>query len=260
MKLRLSLIIGMLLFLRPAWSGQGDNPQVVLQTNLGRMVVELFPDDAPATVENFLSYVNSGFYDGLVFHRVMKDFMIQGGGFYVVGNYIYNLQAGEPIINESYNGLENLRGTIAMARSTDPNSATSQFYINHVDNPSLDRANAEDGYGYCVFGKVVTGMDVVDAIAEVPTIYVSSSLKYFPADPVVVIEQARPISYYSADISDFNGDGEIEYADVAEFMSGWLAEECDSRDGYCEGFDLDYNGMVGFYDFALFGRHWHSTD
>jgi peptidyl-prolyl cis-trans isomerase A (cyclophilin A) len=142
------------------------NPQVKLETSEGTIVLELEQAKAPITVGNFLEYVKSGFYDGTIFHRVIPRFMIQGGGFTA------NLEqkpTREPIVNESANGLVNKRGTIAMARTSDPNSATSQFFINLVDNAFLDKAKAQDGIGYCVFGRVVQGMKVVDAIAAVPT-------------------------------------------------------------------------------------------
>jgi cyclophilin family peptidyl-prolyl cis-trans isomerase len=142
------------------------NPQVMLETSKGTIVIELDQAKAPVTVGNFLGYVKSGFYDGTVFHRVIPNFMIQGGGFTA------NMQqkpTGEAIVNESANGLLNKRGTIAMARTPDPNSATAQFFVNLQDNSFLDKAKAQDGYGYCVFGKVVKGMSVVDAIAGVKT-------------------------------------------------------------------------------------------
>ena len=137
----------------------------VLETSLGVIEIELDRDKAPVTVENFVTYVEEGFYDGLVFHRVMEGFMIQGGGFQPDGTW---REGHDPIRNEARNGLKNERGTIAMARSSDPDSATSQFFINTVDNPGLDYPNP-DGYGYTVFGKVVEGMDVVDAIESVST-------------------------------------------------------------------------------------------
>ncbi|HVN32419.1 MAG TPA: peptidylprolyl isomerase [Thermoanaerobaculaceae bacterium] len=142
------------------------NPQVMLETSKGTIVIELDQAKAPVTVGNFLGYVKSGFYDGTVFHRVIPNFMIQGGGFTA------NMQqkpTREAIVNESANGLLNKRGTIAMARTPDPNSATAQFFVNLQDNSFLDKAKAQDGYGYCVFGKVVKGMSVVDAIAGVKT-------------------------------------------------------------------------------------------
>ncbi len=142
------------------------NPRVKLETTKGAIVLELDQAKAPITVGNFLDYVKSGFYDGTVFHRVIPNFMIQGGGFTA------NLEqkpTRETIVNESANGLLNKRGTIAMARTSEPNSATAQFFINLKDNSFLDKANAQDGVGYCVFGKVVEGMKVVDAIAAVKT-------------------------------------------------------------------------------------------
>ena len=137
----------------------------VLETSLGVIEIELDRDKAPVTVENFVTYVEAGFYDGLVFHRVMKDFMIQGGGFKPDGT---RSNGNDPIRNEARNDLKNERGTIAMARTSDPDSATSQFFINTVDNPGLDYPNP-DGYGYAVFGKVVEGLDVVDAIESAST-------------------------------------------------------------------------------------------
>lgn len=141
--------------------------RVRLQTNHGDIVVELNAQAAPLTVENFLKYVNDGFYDGTVFHRVIQDFMIQGGG---VTAELNKKQTHAPIQNEADNGLRNERGTIAMARTSDPHSATSQFFINTVENVYLDhQAKTDKGWGYCVFGKVVEGMEVVEAIEKVPT-------------------------------------------------------------------------------------------
>jgi len=140
-------------------------PKVQLVTSLGDITIELYPDKAPKSVENFLGYVKSGFYDGTIFHRVIGDFMIQGGGF-TKDLRQKPTRAAIPI--ESRNGLGNLRGTVAMARTADPNSATAQFFINTVDNPRLDYAS-EDSPGYAVFGKVVSGLDVVDRIRAVET-------------------------------------------------------------------------------------------
>jgi len=143
------------------------NPRVVIETSQGAITVELFRDKAPITVRNFLSYVKEGFYDGLVFHRVIKNFMIQGGGL------DENMQPRKnkfAIKNEAANGLKNIRGTVAMARTAVVDSATSQFFINLVDNAFLDhRGKTPDMFGYAVFGQVVEGMDVVDAIAQVKT-------------------------------------------------------------------------------------------
>jgi len=142
------------------------NPVVRIETSLGTIRVELYPLQAPETVKNFLQYVDDRFYDGLIFHRIIKDFMIQGGGF---EPGMKPRKTRPPIKNESANGLSNRRGTIAMARTADPDSATSQFYINVRDNTFLDRKEARDGVGYCVFGRVIEGMDVVDKISLVKT-------------------------------------------------------------------------------------------
>jgi peptidyl-prolyl cis-trans isomerase B (cyclophilin B) len=140
--------------------------QVVIDTSLGTIKIELFEDKAPATVKNFLDYVDSKFYDGTVFHRVIPNFMIQGGGF---EPGMKQKKTRSPIKNESTNGVSNSRGSIAMARTSDPNSATAQFFINVQDNTFLDKAKAQDGVGYCVFGKVTEGMDVVEKIKAVKT-------------------------------------------------------------------------------------------
>lgn len=143
------------------------NPAVVMTTSKGVIRIELDPAKAPLSVENFLQYVDAKYYDGTVFHRVIPNFMIQGGGF---TKDMEKKQTREPIQNEAKNGLRNLRGTIAMARTANPHSGTAQFYINHVDNAGLDQASQPPGaWGYAVFGKVTEGMDVVDAIANTPT-------------------------------------------------------------------------------------------
>ncbi len=142
------------------------NPKVLMKTTKGDMTLELYQNEAPITVKNFLSYVDEKFYDNTIFHRVMKDFMIQGGG--LTEDFIEK-SSKPPIKNEATNGLKNKRGTIAMARMNEPHSATCQFFINHVDNSFLDNGEATDGWGYCVFGKVVDGMNVVDTIAKAPT-------------------------------------------------------------------------------------------
>ncbi len=140
---------------------------VILHTSKGDITLELNSTKAPITVKNFLAYAKDGFYDGTIFHRVIENFMIQGGG---MKSGLREKPANAPIKNEADNGLGNQRGTIAMARTPDPNSATAQFFINVVDNKFLDfRSPTPDGYGYCVFGKVVDGMDVVDAIKAVAT-------------------------------------------------------------------------------------------
>ena len=143
------------------------NPRVMMETSLGKVTLELDAEHAPATVENFLKYVDEGYYDGTVFHRVIDGFMIQGGGF---DRELVKRNTHDPIQNEADNGLKNLRGTIAMARTNQPHSATSQFFVNLVDNGFLDfREKNRMGWGYCVFGKVVEGMDVVDKIKGVKT-------------------------------------------------------------------------------------------
>ncbi len=141
-------------------------PVVVLDTSMGKIKIELYADQAPVTVKNFLAYVDDKFYDGTIFHRVIPNFMIQGGG---MEPGLKEKKTKEAIKNESTNGLENKRGTIAMARTMEPDTATSQFFINLKDNALLDRAKAQDKVGYCVFGKVIEGMDVVDKIAKVET-------------------------------------------------------------------------------------------
>src|SRR5262249_25622685 len=149
----------------------------VIKTNQGTIKVELFEKDAPETVKNFLKYVDDKHYDDTIFHRVIEDFMIQGGGFKKGFSDIkdekdvekYRNKTRDPIKNESDNGLSNKRGTLAMARTNKPDSATDQFYINVKDNEGLDKAKARDKVGYCVFGKVIEGMDVVDKIKKVET-------------------------------------------------------------------------------------------
>lgn len=138
---------------------------VVMETSLGTIEIELNRNKAPITVENFVNYVEDGYFDGLCFHRIIKGFMIQGGGLDSTGEY---RETRAPIAIESQNGLKNVRGAIAMARSSDPNSATSQFFINTVNNDNLDYPSF-DGYGYTVFGLVISGMEVVDAIEAVAT-------------------------------------------------------------------------------------------
>jgi cyclophilin family peptidyl-prolyl cis-trans isomerase len=158
-------------------------PRIILETNHGVIVLELDPQAAPKTVENFLQYVNNKFYDGTIFHRVIKGFMIQGGGF---GEDMLRKPTLEPILNEADNGLKNLRGTVAMARTRDPHSATSQFFINTVGNAFLDHKEKNPrGWGYCVFGKVIAGMDVVDAIESIPT-KTYGALRDVPVSSVII--------------------------------------------------------------------------
>ncbi len=143
------------------------NPSVLIETTSGDILLELFADKAPRTVENFLSYVKEGFYANTIFHRVIKDFMIQGGGLTM---RMEQKPTHAPIANEADNGLANTRGTVAMARTSDPHSATAQFFINTVDNNFLNFSSPTgQGWGYCVFGQVADGMDVVDKIAKEKT-------------------------------------------------------------------------------------------
>ncbi|MBY0527609.1 MAG: peptidyl-prolyl cis-trans isomerase [Gemmataceae bacterium] len=142
------------------------NPVILIETSMGNIKVELFEDKAPKTVKNILGYVDDKFYDNTIFHRVISNFMIQCGGF---ESGMKQKKGKDPIVNESDNNLSNERGTLAMARTSEPNSASSQFFINVKDNTFLDKAKARDKVGYCVFGKVIDGMDVVDKIKAVET-------------------------------------------------------------------------------------------
>jgi cyclophilin family peptidyl-prolyl cis-trans isomerase len=159
----LSLLAGLLFLVCSA--AQAETVAVLLQTSKGDITLELDAEKAPQSVENFLAYVDAGFYDGTIFHRVIPDFMIQGGG---LDPDMTKKATRDPVQNEAKNGLKNRRGTIAMARTQAPHSATAQFFINHKDNDNLDYPSF-DGWGYAVFGQVTDGMDVVDAIAAVPT-------------------------------------------------------------------------------------------
>ena len=160
-----------------------QNPKVLMETSMGNILLELFPDKAPVTVDNFLGYASSGHYDGTIFHRVIPKFMNQGGGF---TPDMKQKPTQKPIKNEADNGLKNERGTIAMARTQDPHSATNQFFINTADNHFLNHKSKDmQGWGYAVFGKVIKGMDVVDAIAKVKTT-TYGMYQDVPATPVVI--------------------------------------------------------------------------
>ena len=172
----------------PPPQSEDQTVYVLMTTNKGEIVLALDAEKAPTTVANFVEYANSDFYDGTIFHRVMENFMIQGGGF---NQDMQKKQTGAPIENEWTNGLKNGRGTIAMARTSDPNSATAQFFINVADNPALDEPRS-GGAGYAVFGAVVAGMDVVDTIKTVET-GVKKGMSDVPID-LVVIEQVNVIS------------------------------------------------------------------
>ena len=182
MKNLLSLVAMTLVMLQPAWAA---NPIVGLKTNQGIITIELYPDKAPKTVENFIQYVKDGFYNGTVFHRVIPGFMIQGGGF---EPGMKEKATRKPIENEAKNGLRNEAGTLAMARTSDPHSASAQFFINLVNNNRLDYPSF-DGWGYAVFGRVTSGMDVVQKIATVPTGNTGGH-QNVPTTPVI-IESAR---------------------------------------------------------------------
>lgn len=161
-----------------------DNPTAVIHTSKGEIHLELFADQAPVTVENFMSYARSGFYDGTIFHRVISHFMIQGGGF---TPDMEKKPTGEPIANEATNGLSNKRGTIAMARTSHPHSATAQFFINVQDNMNLDHTGQANPstWGYAVFGRVTDGMEVVDDIRFVQTAKVGP-YSDVPVEPVLI--------------------------------------------------------------------------
>lgn len=164
---------------------EGSNPLVKLETSKGDIVLELNAEKAPATTENFLTYVKDGFYDGLVFHRVISGFMVQGGG---MDENMTEKETKAPIQNEADNGLKNDAYTVAMARTMDPHSATAQFFINVADNAFLNHTSkTPQGWGYAVFGKVIEGKEVVDAIKAVPT----TTKGYFedvPSEPVKIIK------------------------------------------------------------------------
>ncbi|MHC4084515.1 MAG: peptidylprolyl isomerase [Planctomycetota bacterium] len=162
--------------------------KVKLETSMGDMVIELNEEAAPVTVKNFLGYVEEGFYDGTIFHRVIPDFMIQGGGFTAE---MTKKETHAPIVNEASNGLKNERGTTAMARTNDPDSATAQFFINHADNDFLNYVD-NNNPGYAVFGKVVEGMEATDTIAAVDTTS-QKGMDDVPVEPVV-IKSAKVIS------------------------------------------------------------------
>lgn len=182
LRLCAALTLGAVL-LSAAPAAAQQNPVVVIETSKGTIKAELYGEKAPVTVRNFLSYVDKKHYDGTIFHRVIEDFMIQGGGF---TPEMKEKDSGRGILNEADNGLKNERGALAMARTSEPNSATAQFFINVKDNPFLNhRDKTRAGYGYAVFGKVIEGMDVVDAIRKVKTKTVSP-YSDVPVEPVLI--------------------------------------------------------------------------
>lgn len=166
-----------------------DNPIVLIETTMGNITIELDMQNAPVTSENFLAYLDDGYYVGTTFHRVIPNFMIQGGG--ITADMQDKPSKRAPIQNEANNGLKNDRGTLAMARTGDPHSATSQFFINHKDNDFLNfSAETAQGWGYAVFGKVIDGMDVVDAVAKVPTGN-RGGHQNVPIDPITITAVSR---------------------------------------------------------------------
>lgn len=246
-----------------------NNPRVVIQTIFGDIAVELFPEDAPITVDNFLHYVNTGFYDFTVIHRTaaynppFSGFGIsQGGGFYFSGGYMqFKSPDRGPIINESDNNLSNVRGTIAMARQNAPNSATSQFFFNQVDNSAVfDRASRPDE-GYCVFGEVISGMNIIDFVThlphisdtnftlgmtEVPYYHAASGYDY----PVYIFETfVAPEGYWFR--ADINYDGVVNEQDLGTLGASWL--------GPTDLGDIEVVGNVDFGEFAQFARSWKRT-
>lgn len=210
MKSRLFAALAGLLF---AGAALAANPMVEMKTNFGNVVFELFPDKAPKTVDNFLQYVKSGFYKGTIFHRSVKNFVIQGGGFTA------DLEPKDtlpPIPNEAGNGLMNTPGTLAMARDYDPQSATSQFFINLEDNKHLNHyRNDDDYYGYCVFGRVVSGMDVVKKINALPTTHKDFITAGLPTQDVI-IQDMIPVSSLPKDMVADKDAPAVQQAAVTE--------------------------------------------
>jgi peptidyl-prolyl cis-trans isomerase B (cyclophilin B) len=185
--MKYGVILSILVFLFAVSVGGADalsnKPQVVIETSKGIIVIELYPDEAPNTVDNFLRYARWGHYDGTIFHRVIPNFMIQGGGF---SPEMKQKLTEMPIDSEADNGLKNDRGTVAMARTQDPHSATAQFFINTNNNTFLNhKSKTPEGWGYTVFGKVTQGMDVVDAITKVQTA-TRGSMSDVPVEPVII--------------------------------------------------------------------------
>jgi peptidyl-prolyl cis-trans isomerase A (cyclophilin A) len=177
-------LLAVFVLILPLHAAQPADPIVVLKTSLGTITLQLDATHAPLSTSNFLTYVDSKFYDGTIFHRIIPGFMVQGGGF----TPDMTEKPTQPAIhNESTNGLKNLRGTISMARTADPDSATSQFFLNLVDNPALDPA---DSAGYAVFGKIIDGLDVLDKMAQVPTT-TKGEYENVPTEPVILISARR---------------------------------------------------------------------
>jgi len=190
MRKLLLCVLGLIIIAAPvvAKEKKAVDPQVELDTSKGKIVLELYPQKAPETVKNFLGYVDAKFYDGTIFHRVIPKFMIQGGGFTAD---MKRKPTRQPIINEADNGLKNDRGTIAMARTSDPHSATAQFFINSAKNDFLNyRSKTSQGWGYVVFGRIIQGMTVLDAISKVRT-GARGSYRDVPLEPIVIRKARR---------------------------------------------------------------------
>lgn len=185
-KLFFRLLITTIISLGLISAANAESVKVLMKTSLGNIELELYADKAPLTVKSFLRYVDEDFYSGTIFHRVINSFMIQGGGF---DENLRQKTTHAPVKNEANNGLKNKRGTIAMARTSDPHSATAQFFINHVNNSNLDYPSG-DGWGYCVFGKVTKGMDTVDKIADV-YITTKNGMRNVPEKPVIIQSVTR---------------------------------------------------------------------
>ncbi len=203
-------------------SAAASSPRVTLSTTQGDIVLELDDSRAPQTVENFLEYVDSDFYDNTLFHRVIEGFMIQGGGF---NNNYQKKPTRAPVNNEAYNGLRNRHYTIAMARTTEPHSATSQFFINSEDNTNLDHTGTtQRGWGYAVFGRVVEGQDIVDAISRVRTGPGGPFSRDVPMDPVVILSAKRvqapdKAAAIDADNYDGNNSGSVGATTSSQAMA-----------------------------------------
>jgi peptidyl-prolyl cis-trans isomerase B (cyclophilin B) len=182
------LIMAIVLLIVAFSAAAGDNPKVALETSKGKIVLELYAGKAPLTVKNFLAYVDAGYFNNTIFHRVIPNFMIQGGGFTAD---MQKKKTRAPILNEADNGLSNKRGSIAMARTPDPHSSSAQFFINTKDNDFLNfKGKTSQGWGYAVFGHVVEGMEVVDGISNVKTV-TRGRFRDVPADPVIITRAAR---------------------------------------------------------------------
>ena len=262
MKTKISSVILFMLILS---AGTADsfaaNPQVTLQITgavIGDIVLELYPDKAPITVSNFIDYVRSGFYDGLIFHRVISGFMIQGGGY---DTNMVKKTPGPSIINESSNGLSNLLGTVAMARTSEPHSATSEFFVNQVDNLFLDygeiaydnESNAYYRVGYCVFGRVISGMSVVNAIAVLPTTNDRPDEDVIIESAAVTLEVPFCTEKLEADV---DSDCDVDTEDLLKFAIQWLNPECEG----CYSADISGNGEVDFADFAKMAANWSNCN